>query len=163
MLPERSLAAVQTVTACREFEQFDRNAMGFHGCDKLAAILRRHGFVINGMREESGRSVGCNLRFVGIKPNELGLRLEAKQFVSGSGVCVFAHRDDGIDEPGEIGPATESLDGIRRICVAVIEVRGGSRSNMAAGGEAEDADAFRVNLPRCGVGAGETDGALRVE
>ena len=133
MLPEWPLAAVQTVTACREFEQFDRNAMGFHGCDKLAAILRRHGFVINGMREESGRSVGCNLRFVGIKPNELGLRLEAKQFVSGSGVSVFAHRDDGIDEPGEIGPATESLDGIRRICVAVIEVRGGSRSNMAAG------------------------------
>ena len=70
MLPERPLAAVETVTARGELKQFDRNAMGFHGRDKLAAVLRRHGFVINGMCEKRGRGVGRNLRFIGIKPDE---------------------------------------------------------------------------------------------
>lgn len=163
MLPERSFAAVKTMTAGRELKQFNRNAMDFHGRDKLAAVLRRHGFVINSMSKKSGRSVGRNLRFIGIKPDEFGLRIRTKEFVPGAGVRVFAHRDDRIDEPCEIGPATESLDGIGRLGVTVIEVRGGSRSNVAAGGETENADTFWVNLPRSGVGTGEADGSLGVE
>ena len=63
----------------------------------------------------------------------------------------------------EIGSATLSLDEIGRIGVAVVKVRCGSRSNVAAGGEAEDADTLRINLPCSGVVAGQADGALGVE
>ena len=112
MLPERPLAAVEAVTARRELKQFDRNAIGFHGRDKLAAVLRRYGFVINGMSEKCGRRAGRNLRLIGIELDEFGLRIGPKEFVPGAGVRVFAHRDDWIDEPGEIRPATDSLDGI---------------------------------------------------
>ena len=106
LLPERPLAAVETVTARGELKQFDRNAMGFHGRDELAAVFRRHGYVINGMREKRGRSVGGDPCFIGIKADEFRLRIRTKQFVPGAGVRVFSHRDDGIDEPGEIGSAT---------------------------------------------------------
>jgi len=137
--------------------------MGFHGPDKLAAVLWRHGFVINGMSEKRGRSIGSDLRFVGIKLDKFGLRSEPKEFVSGACVRVFAHRDDWIDEPGEIGPATELPNWIRRFAVTIVKVCRGSRSNMAAGGETENADLFGVDLPRSGLGTGEPNGALGVE
>ena len=137
--------------------------MGFHGLDKLTAVFRRHRFVIDGMREKRGRSFGGDLLFVGIEADELGLWIRAKKFRPGAGVRIFSHRNNGIDEPGEIGSATESLDGIGRIGIAAIEVRCGSGSNVASSGEAENPNPLRINLPRSGVRAGEADGALGVE
>ena len=78
MLPERSLTAVETMTAGREFEQFDRNAVGFHGGDKLTAVFRWHRFVIDGVSEKSGRSVGGDLRFVGIEIDEFSFWMESQ-------------------------------------------------------------------------------------
>ena len=80
--------------------------MGFHGRDKLTAVFRWHGFVIDGMREKCGWSFGGDLRFVGIAADEFRFWMETKEFVPGASVCVLAHRDDRIDEPGEIGSAT---------------------------------------------------------
>ena len=105
MLPERPFAAVETMSAGREFEEFDRNAVAFHSGDKLTAVFRRHGFVIDGVSEKRGRSVGGDLCFVGIEGDEFRFWMAAKELVPRTGVRVFTHRDYRIDEPGEIGPA----------------------------------------------------------
>ena len=137
--------------------------IGFHGSDKLSAVLGRHGFVIEGMRKESRRSVGGDLRFIGIEADEIWFRVGTKEFGPGPGVCVGAHGDHGIYKPGEIGPATQALDGIWRCGVAGIEMGGSGGSNVATGRKAEDTDAVWINLPRRSPGTGETDSAPGIE
>ena len=151
------------MSARGEFKQFDRDTICFQGGGELAAILGRHGFVINGMRKEGGRSVGGDLGLVGIASDEFGLRIGSKEILPGTGVRIFTHGDNGVNQPGEIGPATQPFDGIGRSGMAGVEMRGGGGGDVATRGEAEYADAIRVDPPRGGVGAGEADGALSVE
>ena len=62
-------------------------------------------------------------------------------------MAFLAHGDDGIDQDHEIGPATDPLDGIRRLRIARVEMRAGGRGQMPAGREADDADAFGIDRP----------------
>ena len=42
-------------------------------------------------------------------------------------------------------------------------MRESGRGNVATSGEAEDADALRIDLPCVGLGSCEADGTLRIE
>src|ERR1035438_1230505 len=72
----------------------------------------------------------------------------------------------GVDGDGEVGAAGDFVGGVHRRVDAdggdAVRVDAGGGDEMAAGGEAEDADLVRVDVPLGGVEADQADGALRV-
>src|SRR3989442_15684578 len=53
----------------------------------------------------------------------------------------------GIDDDGKIRPATEFVCGVNGFVVAPVEMRAERRGQVRSGGESEDTDALRINLP----------------
>ena len=78
-------------------------------------------------------------------------------------VGLLAHGDDGVHEHGEVRPASHALDRIRRRGIAGIEMGGRRRGKVAAGGEADDADALRIATPSLSVGAHHANRPLGIE
>lgn len=101
--------------------------------------------IILGLEDETGRGFARH-RNVGIKCE----------------VLVCKRKVSGIDDHSEVGTAAQLVSGIHRIVQALIEVRAKGGGKMGSGGEAEDANAMRVNVPIIGMRAHDAEGALGV-
>src|ERR1035437_10313203 len=81
-------------------------------------------------------------------------------------LLVAAGEMAGRDGDGEGGAAAYCVGGVNRRVDAgggdAVRVDAGGGDEMTAGGEVEDADLVRVDVPLGGVEADQADGALRV-
>jgi len=68
----------------------------------------------------------------------------------------------GINDDGEVRAATQLVSGINGIVKTLIEVGAERSGKMAAGGEAENADALRVNVPIGSMGADNSESPLGI-
>ena len=68
----------------------------------------------------------------------------------------------GIDNDGEVGAATELIGGVVRIVEAMFKMGAEGGSEMRSCGEAEDADAIRIDVPFDRMRANNAEGALGV-
>jgi hypothetical protein len=68
----------------------------------------------------------------------------------------------GIDDDGEVGTATEFVGGVNGPVETLVEMRAERSGEMGSRGKAEDTDALRIDFPFAGMGANESEGALRV-
>src|SRR4051794_6273258 len=73
-----------------------------------------------------------------------------------------AHRNYRIAKDREVRPGANSIDGIRRVRLSGVEVSGGGRGQVAAGGESHDADAVRLNSELRSASANDANCALCV-
>ena len=71
--------------------------------------------------------------------------------------------DPGITEDEEVGAAGDAIDGVVRSGIAGDRLHGCERRQMAAGGEADDADAVGIDVVIGGAGAHQLHGAARIE
>ena len=78
------------------------------------------------------------------------------------GAAVWSGEVGRVDEDGEVGAAADAVDGVGDWVGTGVEGGGGAGGEVAAGGEADDADFVREEVPCGGAGAGEADGALEV-
>ena len=101
--------------------------------------------VVGGMGQEDRRRIG---RDVDTRPDL---------------VLVFGLQIARITQDGEIGPATDLVDGVDRLILPLGEIGGGRQREMAAGREADDADPPGVDAPFGGPAADQADGPLGVE
>ena len=101
--------------------------------------------VILRLEDETGRGFICN-------PS---IRI-------GCEVLVCKCKITGIDNYREVGAATKLVARIDRIVQALIEVGAKGGGKMSVGGEAEHANAMRVNVPIIAMRAHDAEGALGV-
>ncbi len=102
------------------------------------------------------------MEFVGNELGESGIGLVAEQISSRTEVGIgIKHAYNWIRENGEIGTITLAVYGIG-LGVWASEVRGGGRGEVAASGEAPDADAVGPDTEFCGARPNIADGALGV-
>ena len=72
------------------------------------------------------------------------------------------HGDDGVTEDEEIGAAVGAVYGVGGVGLARVEVSARGGGEVAAGGEAHDADAVGTNAEFGGAGANGAESALGV-
>src|SRR5580658_340802 len=68
----------------------------------------------------------------------------------------------GIDDHGEVRPATDLIGGIDRIIETLLKVRAESGGKVGSSREAKHADAMRIDLPLGRTGAHDAEGTLGV-
>src|SRR5262249_20993645 len=74
-----------------------------------------------------------------------------------------AEGDDRVGEDREVRPATGALDRVGGVGLAGVEVRRRGRGEVAAGGEAPDADALRIDVVFPGLRPDVSNRPLHVE
>lgn len=80
-----------------------------------------------------------------------------------AGEVLFCERQvAGIDDDSEVGTATEFVGGVNGPVETLVEMRAERSGEMGTRGKAEDTDALRIDFPFAGMGAHESEGALRV-
>ncbi len=130
---------------------------------KENAVFRRHHGVLIGLEEEGGRGLRRDLLLVGNAADQLGRRIGPQQVVLRGAVGEgLAHADDGVAEDGKIGSATGALDRVVGRGLALVEVRGGGRGQVAAGRKAHDADVVDGHFPLVGPSPHRADGPLGI-
>ena len=139
-VPHRAFVAVQAVASRREFQVFCRDVDGFQGIVKHLAVVRRDGFVIDGVREECGRRVGCDVGLIGKLLDVFRSRVRPHQIFAAVGMSRFVHRDHRIDEDRKIGAATLCFDWVKGLRLSRVEVSRSGRRQVAAGGKSHDSD-----------------------
>lgn len=98
--------------------------------------------IVGGMCEEGWWGVGRNREF-GVEGGAFG-------------------EVGGVDEDGEVGSGVEFVGVVDGFVGGFSEAVGSCGGEVTSGGEAEDADAFGVDLPIIGVCAEESEGALGI-
>ena len=88
--------------------------------------------------------------------------LGGKDIGIGGEVLLGEGKVAGIDDYGEVWATAELVGGIDGIVEALIEVSAEGGGEMGSGGEAQNADAMRVDVPLRSVFADYADGALGV-
>lgn len=68
----------------------------------------------------------------------------------------------GVDKDAEVGAAGDVVDGVELVVLSLVVLKTGCGSKVAAGGEAEDADALGIEAEFAGFRPDETHSALRV-
>ena len=161
--PHRAFASVQPVASGRQFQILDRNAVGLERIAERAAVFRRDGHVILGMRQEGRRGLVGDLLLVGEAFDQLGRGIDAEKGRFGPTVGLFAHGDHGVDEQHEIGAAALAVDGVGRAGIAPVEVGAGGGGEVPSGRKAQDPDPPLIDLPRLRVCTDHANGTLGVE
>src|SRR5262249_9127062 len=69
----------------------------------------------------------------------------------------------GVAPDREVRPATHVIDRVLLLVAALVDVRCRRHGEMAAGGEADEADALRVDAPLLCTSADQADSALGVQ
>src|SRR4029077_16423184 len=82
--------------------------------------------------------------------------------VFGLYLAVFVGEIGRIDEDAEIGPAGDVIGGVDLVVLPLVVFEAGGGGEVAAGGEAEDADAFGIEAELAGFGADEAHGTLGI-
>jgi len=78
-------------------------------------------------------------------------------------VAIFGcHGDDRVDQDRAVGPAAQAVDGVGRIGISGVVMRGDRRREVAAGREAEHSDATGIEAPFLCAGTDGANGALGV-
>src|SRR5690349_15120960 len=104
------------------------------------AVLGRHHLVVERMSEEDRRRFRGDLFLVREKFDQIrGWRI-AKQISPRAAMRFLAHRNDGVNEYCEIRTRANALERICGVRLAAVEMGSGGGSEVAAGGEADDAD-----------------------
>lgn len=142
----------ESVRAIVEEDQFVLDAVGGEGVGEHLGVLPGDDFVVFALDEEAGGGVVGNAELEGKLLIEAGGEVFPEEAVSGTAVGVGGdHGDDGVDEDGEV-----------RAVGFVVEESGCRASEVAAGGEAHDADVFGVDVERFGLLTDHFDGGLGV-
>ena len=76
-----------------------------------------------------------------------GVGIFAKQIELRALMRKIAHRDYRVNEHHQVGAGTQPVDRVHSVRFARVEVGAEGRGKMPAGGEAENADAFLVDVP----------------
>ena len=165
--------------SCQGFDDVDCVQPSFY---ELGPV--RYG-LIRGTKAPSVAAVGVDMKFggnFGVFESEkidgggfdvhgivFGLNDEGwRSFFSGMDFGVGRHvlfgdgEIAGINDDGEIGPATDAVSGVDGIVEALIVVRAERGGEMSSGGEAEDTNAMRIDVPLGGARADEANSALCV-
>lgn len=150
------------MAAAREGEVFCRDFPDDKGLVEFLTIAGRDDMVINGVGEVSGRGLGCDVELVGIEFYEILIGGGAKEVFARSLVGSFSHRDDGIDENGEVRPAALALNGVGAIVIAKIVFGGGHGGEVTSGREANNANLIRLEIPISRALASHADGVFDV-
>ena len=87
-------------------------------------VLHLHRLVLPGVPDEARRRVLGHLSFVGKIFYQLGIGFFAEQIVFGTLMRVRSHRNDGIAQDHQIGPAALAFDHVRGVGFAGIKMRG---------------------------------------
>src|SRR5688572_1048200 len=158
----RLVGQADAVSAFLVNVKVERDVVLLQGGGEVEAVLHFHGFVFDGVPDEAGRGVFGNLLFVGEEFDEFCGGFLAEKIVLRALMGVRPHADDGVAEDAQIGPAALAVDRIRGVGLTGIEVGDGGGGEVSAGGRADDADAFWVELPFASTGANQSDGTLGV-
>ena len=124
--------------------QFGRDLGVLEGEEVDDGVFNMHRIVLS-LDDEGGRG------FAGDR--DIGVGCE---------VLVGEREVAGIDDHGEVRAATQLVSGIDRIVETLIEVSAEGSGKVAAGGEAENADAVRIDVPLRGMGADNPEGPLGI-
>ena len=107
-------------------------------------VFDMHGIVF-GLENKRRRSLGGDV--------DLGIGRE---------VLLCQGEVAGIDDRGEVGPATELVSSINGVVETLIEVGAERSREVGSGGETEHPDAMRINVPVGGMRADDSESALGV-
>ena len=132
------------VAAFREDVQLGRN-LRILQCQVVVKSAFHGNGVVLGLHEEGGRSIR--------RDGQLGRDLVA---------LVFEGQICRIHQHGEIRPAAHLICAIHRFVAALVEPAAGHRRQVAAGGEAENADPIGRNMPLARLGPHQAQRALGI-
>ena len=134
--------------AVLEYVQFKGDFIFVAGHCEEEAVFDGDGAVVGAVDQEAWRSIGCDLAVTGEQFDEGWVGVFAEEVVSGVVMLEgIVHCDNRVDQNGQVGARVELVDGVGGIGLSVVEMCGGAGGEMAAGGEADDADAFWVEIP----------------
>lgn len=130
---------------------------------KSLAVAGGDDDIVDGMNEVGGWGFGRDVKFVGVALDELSTWLGTKEILSRAAVSSFAHGDDGIDQDGEVRATAFTLNGVGCFSFTQVVFGDGHGGEVASGGEANDANAVRLEVPIGGPHAGHPEGAFNIE
>ena len=157
-IPHGAFVTVQAVAAGGELQVFRRGAVFFEGVVECLAVGGDDDPVVQRVREIGRTRFGGNLFLVRKQINQFVARFVSEQVAARSAVRRLVHRDDRVDENGEVRQARLPGNRVLRLSNARVEMRGRSLRQVSSRREPDDANLLRIEIPLFRVGSGGSDG-----
>lgn len=156
-------AEAEAVGAVLEDVKLERDFIFVARHGEEEAVFDGDGAIVGAVDEEAWGRLGSNLAIAGEEIDQGWVGIFAEEVVPGVMMLErIVHRDDGVQEDGEIGARAESVDRVGGVGLTVVEMCCGAGGEMTPGREADDAYALGVEIPfRC-AGSDEAEGSLCV-